>query len=90
MDALGVDVDSLRTDIGELHSEREVIATRLDGLERLAQTIEPWVGPEGQLRVRLERTEQAFLALLEDLAYNPASAADRARQILTTIPTPQA
>lgn len=83
-------MDSLRTDIAELHSEREVIANRLDAVETVAQTLEPWVGPDGQLRVRLERMEQAVFALIEDLAYNPSTAAERARNILTAIPTPQA
>lgn len=83
-------MDTLRGEVDDLTSEREVIALRLDAAEATLSAVEPWVGPDGQLRVRLERAEQAFLALLEDVANNPASAVDRARQILTTIPAPQA
>jgi len=53
------------------------------------ETVTPWIGPEGQLRVRLERSEQALLALISD-PNNPASSAQRAQAILTAIPAPQA
>lgn len=62
---------------------------RLNRFEQLVGTVEQWVGPEGQLRVRLERSEQAILALIDDPG-QPYASADKARMILTTIPAPQA
>jgi len=62
---------------------------RLRRHEEIISTLEPWVGPEGQLRVRLERLELAVLAHISDPG-NAFSAAEKARAILTAIPTPQA
>lgn len=64
-----------------------MISSRFDAVEELTSTLEPWVGVNGQLRVRLERMEQAVLALIED-PLNPAASADKARAILTQIPVP--
>jgi hypothetical protein len=48
----------------------------------MTQTLAPWIGPNGQLRVRLERLEQAVFALIED------PSGEKARVILTSIPVP--
>jgi predicted RNase H-like nuclease (RuvC/YqgF family) len=94
--ALEHDVTNLTSQVEELSSENatlrtdlEALKSRFDGLEQLAQQVEPWVGPTGQLTVRLERSEQAILALLSD-PHNPVSSAQRASAILTAIPTPAA
>jgi hypothetical protein len=63
--------------------------TETERLEQMHAAVEPWVGPEGQLRVRLERMEQAVFALIQD-PNNPVSSAAQARAILTAIPTPAA
>lgn len=82
-------MDSLRGVVDDLTSEREVISERFTHIEKTVSTLEPWIGADGQLRVRLERMEQAVLALIED-PLNPAASAERARAILTSIPAPQA
>lgn len=65
------------------------LETDLTAAQVALETVTPWIGPEGQLRVRLERSEQALLALISD-PNNPASSAQRAQAILTAIPAPQA
>jgi hypothetical protein len=82
--------------IEELEARVSVLETEVDHLgvshaatSETVSAVEPWVGPEGQLRVRLERMEQAVFALIQDPA-NPVSSAAQARAILTAIPTPAA
>lgn len=72
-----------------MHGRIDVLQADLAAHATTTATVEPWVGPEGQLRVRLERLEQTVLALLED-PNNPVSSAERARMILTSIPAPAA
>lgn len=72
---------------GQLERLDETVA-RVDRLETDVDTVLPWIGVEGQLRVRLERAEQAILALISDPA-NPFSAAEKAQAIITSIPVPQ-
>jgi hypothetical protein len=81
--------EELSAHIAALQKFRDETANTLNGFNTVLLAVEPWVGPEGQLRVRLERMEQAILALISD-PHNPISAALQASRILTSIPTPSA
>ena len=75
--------------VSTLETEVDHLGVSHASTSKTVSAVEPWVGPEGQLRVRLERLEQAFLALIND-PHNPVSSAQLAQAILTAIPTPQA
>ena len=84
---IDADVRAAEQTLREHDASLDVLSKRVDGIATVVETIEPWVGAEGQLRVRLERAEQALLALIGD-PMNPAASAERAKQILTSIPVP--
>jgi predicted RNase H-like nuclease (RuvC/YqgF family) len=86
---LASQVEELSSENATLREDLDALKSRFDGLEQIAQHVEPWVGPTGQLTVRLERSEQAILALISD-PHNPISSALQASRILTSIPTPSA
>lgn len=88
-EVLEAEVADLRHEVEQLQGRIDVFQTNLDAISNIVQTLEPWVGPNGQLTVRLERSEQAILALIGD-PHNPMSSAQRATAILTAIPTPAA
>ena len=73
----------------ELEARVSTLETELERVHEIVSVLEPWVGPEGQLRVRLERAEQGLLAVISDPG-NPHASAEKARAILTAIPAPPA
>lgn len=72
----------------ELEARVSDLETQLAAAQTALETVLPWIGVDDQLRVRLERSEQAIFALIQEPG-NPFASAELARNILTSIPVPQ-
>ena len=82
---LAFDLDVLKGEVSTLLSELEYVREQGDEIVRRLSEIEadvrPWIGLDGQARIRLERLEQAMLALTEEPS-TPYVAAAMARRAL--------